>query len=189
MSQEARDELLAVSAAPGLAPRFTPPALSASVRRPMGESVISVSSDNAYHLAQVGPVVVVRLDAPPTPPALAALAGEVAQARERAGLPLAYVAVVPPQAAGISAEMRPVMAEFGRYVSSVSETVHVVIEASGFAGTVMRSAVTAVLLASRARHVNVASRFAEVFTAIRPRLSQKQADELLATADVLGVAR
>jgi hypothetical protein len=155
----------------------------------MGESVISVSSAHAYHLAQVGHVVVVRLDAPPTPLALAALAAEIAQAHERSGAKLVYVSIIPREAAGVSADMRPVLAEFGRYVSSLSDSVHLVIESSGFAGTVMRSAVTGVLFAARARHVHVVSRFSEAFAAIRPRLSALQAEELTATAVRLGVAR
>jgi hypothetical protein len=154
----------------------------------MSASSIAVSADHAYQLAQVGRVLLVRLSAPPTPPALAALAAEVTEAREKAGAPLDSIWVIPGQAAGIAPEIRPVMTEFGRYVETVSASLHLVIESTGFAGTIMRSAVTAVLLASRARRVKVVSRFDEAFAALRPSLSTEDARELEATARVLGVA-
>lgn len=109
----------------------------------------------AYALVRVGHVLLVRLGRAPTPTALAALAAEVAQAHEAVGDRLVYIAVVPRDAQAPGPEIRPLLAEFARYVSRACAEVHLVIQVEGFAGTVLRSAITAVAMVSRERNLVV----------------------------------
>lgn len=141
----------------------------------------------SYQLAHVGPVLLVKLAAAPTPPMLAALSADIAIAHEETGDELIYVAVIPKNATPPAAEARPLMAEFQRYVSRTCKEVHVVVETGGFAGTILRSGITAVAMISRERNLTVHATLGQALGRLRSMLSPELGAELVRAARELGV--
>jgi hypothetical protein len=140
----------------------------------------------AYRIALVGRVLLVRLCGAPTPPMLAALSADVAAARDQVGNGLVYVSVIPKEATAPGPDARPLLTEFARFVSSSCAEVHLVIETTGFAGTIVRSAVTGVAMLSRERNLTVHANLAEAFARIRPPLSLDESMALQRAARELG---
>ena len=152
-----------------------------------GASASPVAAGSAFLAMRVGHIFMVRLAVAPTPLALAELAAEVARAREAAGAPLVYVAVVPRDAHAPGPDVRPLMAEFARYVSQVSAEVHLVVEVEGFAGTVLRSAITAVAMISRERNLTVHRALTDALATVGAPLAERDAAQLERAARSLGL--
>jgi hypothetical protein len=144
--------------------------------------------DAGYLLVHVGTVVMVLLRREPTASSLAVLAAEVAQAHDAVGSPIVYLALIPRNARSISAEIRPMMGEFARFVSSVSSSVHLVIEADGFSGTILRSAITAVAMLTRERNLFIHGTLGEALHRISAGLPPDEGDAVELAARALHAA-
>ncbi len=112
-------------------------------------------------------LVLVRLRAAPTDISLRDLRAQLTTARADVGRPLIAILQIPEQAEDIPAEMRPLMADFGKYVSRLCQEVHLAIETKGFRGTILRSAITATVMVTRERNLTVHRTLAEAIQAIR----------------------
>jgi len=79
--------------------------------------------------------------------------------------------------------MRGHLAAHGKYVSTLCEQVHLVIEAPGFRGAILRSAITATALLTRERNLTVHARLADAIDIARRGLGREWAAEVDALLD------
>jgi hypothetical protein len=119
-----------------------------------------------YELTRIDALVFVDIRAAPTEGSVLDLCTSLSAARMDAGRPPVLIIRLPAEAHAVSAEMRPTMAEFGKYVSGLCREVHLVVEATGFRGTVLRSAITAVVMVTRERNLTVHRSLADAFDAV-----------------------
>jgi hypothetical protein len=133
-----------------------------------------------YDLIRIDRAIFVTFRGRPTAAALRMLRADVGKARAEAGRPLVYLSLVSPDPAAFSAELRPVLVDFLKYLHTCCESVHLVIEAKGFEGTIVRSAITAIAMLTRQRGVIIHSTVEEAIASVRTFLSPAHGDALKA---------
>jgi hypothetical protein len=121
-------------------------------------------SIDRVHILRWGKVVV--------PADVAPIVEEMQKLHQKVG-PVIGIALMPPQIAPPDDEMRKVIGQNLRPIMNCSESLHYVIEGTGFKSSIIRSVITNVLmLAGQRRRIGVYSTLDEALRTIEPRLAE-----------------